>query len=171
MAVTLPFEFDTTPIVKLILRGVLGFAVLIVLPGILYSLLVSHSMGATIAMLLVGAITVYFGRLFFMHLSGSAGIITTEAVEVRPSAIHGIPLSSPAGRFPMSQFAAIRVDRAFGPIDTMQAPEWYERVWLVGRPGTPSILIARTERGAGIVLGKELARLLRLAYEEATVTG
>jgi hypothetical protein len=171
VAVTLPFEFDTTPVVKVILRGVLGFAVLIVVPGILYSLLVSHSLGATVAMLLVGAITAYFGRLFFLHLSGSAGIITNEGVEVHPSTLHGIPLPGPAGRFRMTQFSAIRVDRAFGPMDTMQAPGWYERVWIVGSPGTPSILIARTDRGTGITLGKELARALRLAYEEATVPG
>ena len=51
--IALPYEFDTSGVVKVILRGVLVLLV-VVLVGILYSLLVSHSIAAAIQLLLVG---------------------------------------------------------------------------------------------------------------------
>jgi hypothetical protein len=45
----------------------------------------------------------------------------------------------------------------------------HERVCLVGRKGTPDILIARTDRNAGRTVGNELAAAMKLPYEEQVV--
>ncbi len=164
MAVTLPYEFDTSGVVKLILRGVLGL-LLVVFVGILYSLLVSHSIAAAIQLLLVGAVATYFGSLFLRNLTGSRGTITADAVIVQPGRLYGIRLPGPAGRFPISQFQAVRVERIrTPPIDVQGGP--HERVCLVGKDGGPDILIARTALDAGRTVGNELATALKLPYQE-----
>ena len=167
MAITLPYQFDTSGVVKQIMGGVLAL-LLVVLVGILYSLLISHSIVATIQLLLVTAVATYFGRLFLRNLTGSVGTITAEAVMVQPGELFGIRLAGPAGRFPISHFQAVRVERVPDPIGiplgTQIQP--HERVCLVGRVGTPDILIARTERDAGRTLGNDLAAALKLPYDE-----
>jgi hypothetical protein len=167
MAITLPYEFDTSGVVKLIMRGVLGL-LLVVLVGILYSLLVSRSIAAAIQLLLIAAIATYFGRLFLRNLTGSVGTITADAVVVQPGELFGLRLAGPAGRFPISQFQAVRVERIPNPIgipiETQIRP--HERVCLAGKNGTPDILVARTHRDAGRTLGNELATALKLPYEE-----
>ena len=162
--ITLPYEFDTSGVVKLILRGVLGLLV-VVLVGVLYSLLISHSIAAAIQLLLVTALATYFGSLFLRNLTGSLGTITADAVVVQPGRLYGFRLASPAGRFPISQFQAVRVERIrTPPIDVQGQP--HERVCLVGKKGTPDILIARTALDAGRIVGKELATALKLPYQE-----
>ncbi|HEV2084516.1 MAG TPA: hypothetical protein VGR09_05510 [Gemmatimonadales bacterium] len=167
MAITLPYEFDTSGVVKQIMGGVLGLLV-IVLAGILYSLLVSHSIAAAIQLLLIAAMASYFGRLFLRNLPGSLGTITTDTVMVQPGELLGIRLTGPAGRFPISQFQAVRVERVPNPIgipiETQIRP--HERVYLVGKQGTPDILVARTHLDAGRTVGNELATALRLPYQE-----
>jgi hypothetical protein len=167
VAITLPYEFDTSGVVKQIMGGVLGL-LLIVLLGIFYSLLVSHSIAATIQLLLIAAIATYFGRLFLRNLTGSLGTITADAVVVQPGHLLGIRLAGPAGRFPISQFQAVRVERIPNPIgipiETQIKP--HERVCLLGKKGTPDILIARTHLDAGRTVGNELATALKLPYQE-----
>ena len=163
MAIALPYEFDTSGVVKVILRGVLGL-LLVVLVGVLYSLLVSHSIAASIQLLLVAAIATYFGSLFLRNLTGSLGTITADAVVVRPGRLYGIQLAGPAGRFPISQFQAVRVERITNPTGMQIGP--HERVCLVGKAGSPEILIARTDRDAGRTMGNELATALKLPYQE-----
>src|ERR1700674_5424537 len=64
------------------------------------SLLISHSMAATIQLLLIAAIVAYFGRLFLRNLTGSLGTITGDVVVVQPAQLFGLRLAGPAGRFP-----------------------------------------------------------------------
>ena len=171
MAVTLPYEFDTSAVVKLILRGVLALLV-IMLVGILYSLLISHSIAAALQLLLVSAIITYFGRLFLRNLISSVGTITADTVMVQPGRLYGIRLSGPAGRFPIGQFEAVRVERVTDPMighDTIVQGGPSERVCLAGRGHTPDILVARTELDAGRSLGNELASALKLPYREQVV--
>ena len=167
MAIALPYEFDTSSVVKQIMGGVLAL-LLVVLLGILYSLLISHSTAATIQLLLIAAIAAYFGRLFLRNLPGSVGTITADTVMVQPGELLGIRLTGPAGRFPISQFQAVRVERVPNPIgipiETQIRP--HERVLLVGKTDTPDILIARTHLDAGRTLGNELATALKLPYQE-----
>jgi hypothetical protein len=166
-AITLPYEFDTSGVVKLILRGVIGLFFVLLL-GVLYSLLISHSLAAMVQLLLIAGIATYFGRIFLRNLPGSLGTITADAVVVQPGQVWGIRLAGPAGRFPISHFQAVRVERVPDPIGiplgTQIQP--HERVCLVGRVGTPDILIARTERDAGRTLGNDLAAALKLPYDE-----
>lgn len=171
MAAMLPYEFDTSAVVKLILRGVL-ILLAVVLMGILYSLLVSHSLAAAIQLVVIIAMLTFFGRLLLKNLTCSAGTITDDAVVVEPIRLYGIRLACPAGRFPIRQFEAVRVERVTAPmiVDGMIAQRGpYERVCLVGRVDTPEILIARSELDAGRRLGIELAAALKLPYQEQVV--
>jgi hypothetical protein len=168
MATTLPYQFDTSRVVKQIMGGVLG-VLLALLVGILYSLLVSHSTAAAIQLLLIAAIATYFGRLFLRNLTVSIGTITADAVAVQPVRLFGIRLAGPAGRFPIGHFAAVRVERVRTPsiVDGMIVQGGpHERVSLVGRAGTPDILVARTSDDAGRAMGNELAATLKLPYQE-----
>jgi hypothetical protein len=167
MAITLPYEFDSSGVVKQIMGGVLGL-LLVVLVGVFYSFLVSHSTAATIQLLLIAAIITYFGRLFLRNLPGSLGTITPDGVVVQPGELLGIQLTGPAGKFPISQFQAVRVERVPNPIgipiEIQIKP--HERVYLVGKKGTPDILIARTHLDAGRTLGNELSTAMKLPYQE-----
>jgi hypothetical protein len=168
MAITLPYEFDTSGVVKLILRGVLGL-LLVVVAGILYSLLASHSAPAALQLLLSAAVITYFGRLFLRNLTGSRGSITADAVVVQPDQLFGIGLPGPVGRFSVSRFDAVRVERVRTPsiVDGMIVQGGpHERVSLVGKAGTPDILVARTSDDAGRAIGSELATALKLPYQE-----
>ena len=166
MSVTLPYEFDTSPVVKIILRGVLGLLILVVVPGILYSLFVSHDWAVAAQLGSIGAVVAYFGTIFGRNLTSSTGIISKEVVVIWPVTIFGIRMSGPEGRYSMAQFRAVRVESisAGGSTQVRQ----HERVSLVGRDGAPTILVARTENHAGNALGRALAAALDLDYEEKT---
>jgi hypothetical protein len=162
VAVALPYEFDTV-----VVRGVLGVLLVVVVPGVLYSLLVSRNNAAVVALLIVAALTVYFGRLFLANLPGTKGTITASAVTVRSGRVYGIRLAGPEGTLPIRQFKAVRVESAPPPVRVLGRD--HERVSLVGKDVTPTILIAETASGAGRTLGRELAASLKLPVEELSV--
>jgi hypothetical protein len=164
----LPYHFDTTPVVNLTFRGILGLLLLVVAPGILYSVFASHQPAAAFQLLLVGALLVWFGQRFLRSLEATRGTITAEAVEVQPGMLYGVRLAGPRGRYPVRQFTAVRVERMGPPLDGPGGT--HERVRLVGRDGTPDILVARTQRDAGRGLGQEIAAALGLPYEEVSAT-
>ena len=166
MSITLPYQFDTSPVVRLLLHGVFALLALVVVPGILYSVFVTHDLVVALQLGLIGGAVGYFGRLFGRHLTSAAGAITKEVVVVWPVTLYGFRLSAPEGRFSMAQFRAIRVER-ISPAGSVQSGR-HERVSLVGRNGAPDILVARTENDSGRRLGKELATALDLEYEEQT---
>lgn len=167
MAITLPYEFDTSDTVKLIIRGLL-ILLGVVLIGIFYSLLVSRDTTAVMGLIFTAAILLYFCKLFLGHLVGSEGTITAQDVIVQPGRVLGLRLAGPGGRFPISQFKGVRVERVTNPIgiplETQIRP--HERVYLAGSSGAPDILIARTSRDAGRTLANELALALKLPYLE-----
>lgn len=78
----------------------------------------------------------------------------------------GVSLPGPAGTYPLDRFSAVRVAFSSGPVgpDVQGGPN--EVVWLVGRPGTPDIALARTDDGAGRDVGREFGSLLGLTVEE-----
>jgi hypothetical protein len=164
MPIALPYRFDTSPVVKLILRGVLGVLVLVIVPGIAYSLLVSHDLTAAVVLLVTGAIMLYFGRIFIQNLEGSTGTITADCVVVEPGTLYGTALRGSRGKFPIQRFSAVRVQRIPPSGDVQQGA--HERVMLTGKAGTPDILVARTSQDAGRVLGRDLATALGLPYQE-----
>jgi hypothetical protein len=167
VAITLPYDFDTSATVKLIMRGFVGLLA-VVLVGILYSLLVSRSQAAALQLTLSAAVLIYFGHLFRKHLIGVQGTISIDSVSVQPGKVCGVRLAGPLGKFPVGRFAAIRVERVTNPLsmplETQIGP--HERVSLIGKEGTPDILIARTSDDAGRRLGSELAAALMLPYNE-----
>jgi hypothetical protein len=119
---------------------------------------------AALQLLLVAALITYFGNLFLRHLNASVGTITADAIVVQPGRLWGVRLAGPAGRVPIHQFEAVRVERIFPPVGVQG--RWHERVCLVGRDGIPDIVIARTALDAGRVMGNELATALKLPYQE-----
>jgi hypothetical protein len=167
VAITFPYDFDTSGVVKLIVRGILGLLCVVII-GIFYSLLISHDNTAALGLLLSAGIVGYFARLFLGNLIGVIGTITPDSVAVQPGVVWGIRLPGPAGRFPIERFEAVGVERVTNPIgiplETQVGP--HERVSLIGKQGTPDILIARTDRDAGRILGNELAVALKLPYQE-----
>jgi hypothetical protein len=166
MMVTLPYRFDTSGVVKTILSGMLGL-LLVVLLGILYSLLVTHDRVAALALLIAATMLTYFARQFFKNLTGSLGTITADAVIVEPVWLLGIRLAGPAGRFPITSFQTVRVDRISSSVNVEVGP--HERVCLVGKNGVPDILIARSDWEAGRTMGTQVAAVLGLPYEERIV--
>ena len=165
MAITLPYEFDTSDTVKLIMRGALGLLAILLI-GMFYSLFISRDTTAVLGLLLTAALVAYFSRIFLRHLVGSQGTITAQDVVVQPGQVWGLRLAGPAGRFPISQFQGVRVERITNPISIETQIGPHERVYLAGRSGAPDILIARTSCDAGRTLANELALALKLPYLE-----
>lgn len=164
MPVALTYRFDTSSVVKLILRGVIGLLAVVIVPAMVYTIFISHDEVAAVQLLLIGLTVIYFGRLFLRNLEASRGTITADAVVVEPGILYGIRLHGPAGRFTMHGFKAVKVDRVPPPAWTPGGP--HERVSLASKEGTPDILIARTSDDAGRVLGRDLAAALGLPYRE-----
>jgi hypothetical protein len=115
MAVTLPYEFDTSGTPKLILRGVLGFLVVVILPGILFSLFVSHHTAAAVQLLLVGLVLLYFGRLFLRNLTASQGTITAQAWRYNPADSMGSGSPVRPEPFPFSDSRPLECNESLGP--------------------------------------------------------
>ena len=164
MSLNLPYRFDTSPVVKLILRGVLGLFILVIVPGIGYSLLVSRDLTAAVLLLVTGAIVTYFGRIFIKNLEATSGTITADHVVVEPGSLYGTSLRGPRGQFPIQHFSAVRVQR-IPPSGDVQLGA-HERVTLTGKSGIPDILVARTSNDAGRALGRDLSTALGLPYVE-----
>jgi hypothetical protein len=163
-AVRLPLDFDTGSEVKSILRGVLALLFVVGVPGLAYTLFISRNRAATAALLIIATLAMYFGMLFVKNLRGSKGTITAEAVDVEAGRLYGIPLPGPAGRYPIGRFQTVRVERIAPPVDIYGRGQ--ERVSLVGSEGTPDIIVARAEIGAGSAFGKQLAAVLGLPFEQ-----
>lgn len=83
---------------------------------------------------------------------------------MRPVMLYGFRLPGSTGSYSIAQFEAVRVERSSGRVDVTSGP--HERVSLIGRDGAPNVLVARTEDGAGMALGHELAAALRLPYQQ-----
>jgi hypothetical protein len=61
----------------------------------------------------------------------------------------------------------VRVELMMGPVEvSAQSARPHELVWLVGRDGTPDILLARTGQGSARVVGAEFGALLGPPVEE-----
>jgi hypothetical protein len=107
--------------------------------------------------------------VFVRFQSGSIGTITEDRVVVQPNALYGIRLPGPQGTYPTRRFSSVRVELMSGAAgygDTVVQGGPHERIWLVGKNGTPDILIARTQREAGRALAKEFGAVLALPVEE-----
>jgi hypothetical protein len=159
----LPYHFDTSAVVKLILRGA-ALVLLVIVIGIIYSLFVSGDRVACLQLLITGLIAAYFARLLLRNLIATRGTITRDGVALEAVALYGIRLHGPAGRFPLQAFSGVRVERIPPPVFGTGGP--HERVTLMGKDATPDVLVARTPDAAGRSLGQNLAAALGLPYNE-----
>src|SRR5947207_15342124 len=126
MSLTLPYDFDTTEVDTMILRGVVGLYAVVAI-GILYSLLISHNLVAVAQLLLIGAVWTYFARIFVRNLEGLRGTIRADGVVVQENRLYGLSLPRPTGTFAIRQFAAVRVECVSRPIMAQGGP--HERVY------------------------------------------
>lgn len=165
MPVRLPFAFDTSGVVVAIARGFLAVLAVVVLPGMAYSLLVSHQMAVVASLAIIGAIIVFLGRLILANMRAWKGTITSGEVIVEPVRLAGLRLGGPSGRFSLARFQGVRIEAVLTP-PTRASGRPHARVSLVGREGTPTILIAREGLEEGRTLGRELGRTLALPVEE-----
>jgi hypothetical protein len=164
MALALPYEFDTSDVWRMILKGTFALTLLISL-ALVYTL-ISRQWAAAVPLALSSAVLFFFARVFFRFQTGSAGVVSADRVVVQPNRLLWFSLPGPVGTYMLDRFSAVRVAFSMGPIqpDVQGGPN--EVVWLAGRPGTPDIAIARTQDGAGRDFGRELGALLDLPVEE-----
>jgi len=165
MAIVLPYRFDTSSVWRVILKGAFAFNALIVF-CILYTVLISHQWTAAIGLTVIELLAVGFTRVFIGYQTGSVGTLSSERVVVEPNVLLSVALPGPKGTYPLDRFSAIRVEFRSGPVSPEVQGGPHELVWLVGKPGTPDIVLAQTQDRAGRALGREFAELLRLPVEE-----
>jgi len=165
VAITLPYRFDTSSVWRTILKGAFGLNALIVF-CILYTLLISRQWTTALGLTLMELVVFVFTRVFIRFQTGSVGTLSSDSVVIEPNALLGIVLPGPKGTYTLDRFSALRVEFRSGPArpDVQGGPN--ELVWLVGKPGTPDIVLALTENGAGRMVGQEFGALLKLPVEE-----
>jgi len=163
--VRLPWSFDTTSIWHTILKGAFGLNALLGL-GLVVKLLGRNwvdAAGVGVAEALVAGFTVIFIR----HQEGSRGTLFKDRVTVEPNAVLGVPLPGPRGSYPLERFRGVQVEfRSGRPNTDANAAGPHELVWLMGRPGTPNIVLARTQNRAGRAVGHEIGAVLGLPVSE-----
>ena len=165
MTVTLPYRFDTSSVWRTILKGAFGFNALIVL-CIIYALLISRQWGTAFGLTLIELVVFFFTRLFFRFQTGSVGTLSADRVEIEPNVLFGIALPGPKGTYALDRFSSVRVEFRPGPIQPGVQGGPNELVWLMGKSGTPDIVLALTDDGAGHAVGREFGTLLKLPVEE-----
>lgn len=162
MAVTLPYDFNTSSIWESILKKG-SWLVAVIAAGILYSLVLRH-FAAVLQLTLCAALLLWFGRLFFKNSSGAIGTITQKGVVVHPGEVYGYRMPGPSGEFALQRFRSVRVEHVAAPISVNNSGGPHQRVYLMGDAQTPSILIARADDGSQV--GQEMAVVLKLPCEE-----
>ena len=168
MAATLPYTFDTRGVTHTLLRGALLLELVVVVPGIVYSLFVSHDPVAVGLLVFIGGFVLVMGVLIARYIGGSSGTITATSVDVIPPTFYGIRLPGPSGRYPMDQFTAVRVERVSAPIDPMVQGREHTRVYIVAGSGQSDVLIARAAIDEGVAIGNGLGAALRLPCNEVS---
>jgi hypothetical protein len=163
-AIALPYRFDTSNVWHTILKGAFGLNALLVLSVLASALM--RRWPATIGLVVIELLVFGFTRLFVRYQEGSAGTLMRDRVEVESNMLLGLSLPGPRGTYSLERFSSIRVEFRSGPIDPGVQGGPNEVIWLVGRPGTPNVAIARTDNGAGRAVGRELAALVALPVEE-----
>jgi len=163
--ITLPYRFDTSSVWHTILKGAFGLNAILML-GFLYSL-IARPWTTALAVGVLEVVVLGFTRVFVRFQEGSVGVLSSDRVVVEPNLLLGVTLPGPSGTYPLDRFSAVRVEFRSGNIqaDTRSTGPC-ELVWLVGRPGTPDVALARTQDRAGRAVGQEFGALLGLPVEE-----
>lgn len=163
--ITLPWQFDTTSVWHTILKGAFALnGVLIV--GIAVKLISGKWLEAG-GVSLIGIVVAGFTVILYRFQRGSRGTVFADHVVALSNAVAGIPLPGARGEYSIERFRAVRVEYWSGrPSTDPNMGKAHEDIWLVGKPGTPDIVIAQTDEGAGGQVGRQFGALLRLPVEE-----
>jgi hypothetical protein len=148
----------------MILKGTFGLTLLIAL-SLLY-VLVSRQWVAAVPLALSSGMLLFLTRVFLRFQTGSVGTLCADRVVIQPNRFLWFTLPGPVGTYTLDRFSAVRVNFSMGPVQPDVQGGANEVVWLVGRPGTPDIALARTNDGAGRGVGRELGAVLNLPVEE-----
>jgi hypothetical protein len=163
--IRLPYRFDTSSVWHTILKGAFALNAVLVL-GFFYSL-VAGPWTKAIAVAGLEVVVLGFTRVFVRYQEGSVGVLSSDRVVIEPNVLLGITLPGPRGTYLLDRFSAVRVEFRSGTIDpSAQSTGPHETVWLVGKPATPDVAVARTSDRAGRAVGQELGALLGLPVEE-----
>lgn len=164
--ITLPYRFDTSGVWHTILKGAFGLNALLVL-CILFALLATREWKTALGLLLIELVTLGFTRIFVRAQQGSVGTLWSDRVVIEPNVLFGIALPGPTGTYTLDRFAGVRVEFRSAPArPDVQGGGPHELVWLAGKPGTPDVLVARTQDRVGRTVGRELGLLLGLPVKE-----
>jgi hypothetical protein len=164
--IAFPYRFDTSDVWRTIIKGAFGMNALLVV-CILLAVLGSREWTAVLGLVVSELLVLGFTRVFVRFQTGSAGALWPDRVEIEPNVLLGLSLPGPKGTYTLDRFSAVRVEFRPGSV-TAEANSAgpHELVWLAGRPGTPDVVLARTQNGAGRDVGRELGAALRMPVEE-----
>ena len=162
--IALPWTFDTTTVWRMILKAAFVLNGVLAL-GLVYKLALGQWLDAG-GVALVETVAAAFTLILYRFQRGFRGTVYADRVEVLPSAVAGIRLPGPRGVYAMENFRGIRTEYWMGRASTdPNISEPHEDIWLVGKAGTPDVMIAQNSvvrRG----LGKRFGTLLNLPVEE-----
>jgi hypothetical protein len=163
LAVTLPYAFDTMALPRNILKGFVAGSAFMMLLAL--AMLIKYGPLAAVPFPLAAVFLAWVARKFLTGFAGIAkGTITQDAVIVEPSALGRIRLPSPAGRYPLGRFKAVRVTY-LGPGRT-SAGYLYAQIHLVGREGTADVCVALERDTTAKALAPEIAAAVGLRLEQ-----
>src|SRR5262249_57628739 len=99
--------------------------------------------------------------MFVSAQTGSVGTLSSDRLVIEPNMLFGIALPGPKGTYTPDRFSAVRVELRSGRPD-VESTGPHELVWLVGRPGTSDVLLARTDDRAGLAVWRGVGGLVAL---------
>jgi hypothetical protein len=169
--ISLPYRFDTSYIGTLVFKAA-AWLEAVLLVGLLAKLLVGDvltALGILFPFVVVGGLAL----VIFRKAGGSVGTITASEVIVEPVTLYGFRSISPRGRFPIMHFRSIGLEwrpRVAEP-GVHMSPGINERIYLLGKLGTPDIEVVRLTDESGRAFAHELSELLSLPVEERPEPG
>lgn len=170
MSFDLPYEFDTFREVRLVIKGALSLLALLALLALMalsatFLLVVRHEVLGAAGCVLIAGLAGAFAAVVRGHLPGARGQLTRDFVHARADRVWGVALRGPVGRFPMQDYRAVRAERVWGATDSATMSHRFERVSLIGKPGTPDVHVLRAPCTQGRSAAEDLAAALHLPLE------
>ncbi len=164
MMLAFPYHFDTTTSFRHVVRGGVALGIMVI-AGMAYSVLISHDYIVVLQLAVIGSMVYGITRLFVSLAHGSVGTLTaTEVMVERAPAVFGMRLPGPSGRFALDRFSAVRLEEASGSVRPSVNNGPHSRIYLVGKTGSPDVLIARTTSTGGTE-AEQFATALKLPLQ------
>jgi hypothetical protein len=166
MIVTVPYKFDTTRTLRNVVRAMVGLHVVVILPGMLYAMFGQHNLWGAIGLLLISGIALYLGKQI-LKMRAFVGIINKNAIVLQEAKQFGVALTGPAETYPIEHFSSVLVEIVSG-VGYGEPPDGptFTRISLIGKSGTPAIVVECRPFPEGKDFGAALATTLGLPYQE-----